>query len=80
MNSWKEENNKLVREFEFENFKEALDFVNKVGALAEGANHHPDILLHDYKKVLVSLSTHSEGSIVTEKDRELASSINEIYT
>ena len=80
MDNWTEKDNKLERGFEFSDFKSALDFVNKVGALAEGANHHPDILMHDYKKVLITLTTHSEGSMVTEKDRELASSINEIYT
>ncbi|MDP3881113.1 MAG: 4a-hydroxytetrahydrobiopterin dehydratase [bacterium] len=78
MNNWTEKDNKLEREFEFTDFKEALDFVNKVGALAEEANHHPDILLHDYKKVLLTLTTHSEGSVVTEKDRALAEEINRI--
>lgn len=78
MNNWTEKNNKLEREFEFSNFKEALEFVNKVGELAEEANHHPDILLHDYKKVLVTLTTHSEGSVVTEKDRKLAGEIGKI--
>ena len=69
----------MEREFEFGNFKEALAFVNKVGELAEEANHHPNILLHDYKKVLISLTTHSEGFSVTDKDRKLAEEIHRVY-
>ncbi len=73
---WHEENNKLVREFSFDDFAGALAFVNRVGALAEAANHHPDIHL-SWGKVRIALSTHSAGG-VTEKDHELARSINEL--
>lgn len=74
---WTIKDNKLVRDFEFKDFKEALDFVNKVGELAEKANHHPDIFLYDYKKVRLTLTTHSQGG-VTDKDRDLAQSIDNI--
>jgi len=66
----------LVKEFSFPDFKTALTFVNKVGELAEAANHHPDINL-SWGKVLISLSTHDEGGI-TEKDRRLAKDIDGI--
>ena len=66
----------MVKEFSFPDFKTALTFVNKVGELAEAANHHPDINL-SWGKVLISLSTHDEGGI-TEKDRRLAKDIDGI--
>jgi 4a-hydroxytetrahydrobiopterin dehydratase len=74
---WKTENNKWVKEFVFPNFVKAIDFVNKVAALAEKADHHPDIYIHSYKKVRIELFTHSKEKI-TEKDYDLAGEINQI--
>lgn len=68
---------KLERNFTFSNFKEALDFVNKVAELAEDANHHPDILIHGYKKVKIKLWSHDKGGL-SEKDSALASKIDNI--
>lgn len=79
-NAWKEVNEdglqSLYREFSFKNFAEALSFVNKVGELAEKANHHPDIAL-GWGYVKVWLTTHSDGG-VTEKDHELATQIDQL--
>ncbi len=73
---WAAEEDKLIKEFKFADFKSALDFVNKVGALAESANHHPDIEFGwGYAKI--SLTTHSAGK-VTDKDHALAKEIDEI--
>ncbi len=66
----------MVREFKFKDFKRALEFVNKVGELAEEANHHPDIEL-GWGRVKVSLTTHSEGK-VTDKDLNLAAEIDKL--
>ena len=49
----------ITKEFKFNDFKEALKFVNKVGQLAEKEGHHPDINLHSYKKVKITLTTHA---------------------
>ena len=73
---WKEEDKSIKKEFNFPDFKEALDFVNKVGELAEAANHHPDINL-TWGKVHISLTTHDEGG-VTDKDKQLAEKIDEL--
>ncbi len=73
---WREEDNSLVREFEFPDFKAALGFVNKVGEVAERLNHHPDIEL-GWGRVRVHLTTHSAGQ-VTDKDRRLAAEIDTI--
>ena len=74
---WKTENSKLVREYEFKNFVQAVDFVNKIVPLAEKADHHPDIFIHSYKKVRIELFTHSEGKI-SDKDYQLAQEIDKI--
>ena len=72
---WKEENNQLTRTFEFSNFIEAFAFMSKVALLAEKMDHHPS-WSNVYNKVDISLSTHSEGNTVTEKDRKLAQEID----
>ena len=76
--SWLEKENYLEKEFIFNNFKQAVNFVNKIAVLAEKLGHHPDILIYQYKKVKISLSTHSENKI-TDKDYLLASQIDEIF-
>jgi len=76
--SWKiEDGKKLSKPFIFKNFKEALSFVNQVGALAEQEGHHPDLLL-SYGKVLLELFTHKVGGL-TENDFILAEKIDALY-
>ncbi|MFZ6053293.1 4a-hydroxytetrahydrobiopterin dehydratase [Halocola ammonii] len=72
---WKEKQDKLVREFEFENFQEAFGFMARVALLAEKAEHHPT-WQNEYNKVLIELSTHDEGGKITQKDRDLAKAID----
>ncbi|NMB08603.1 MAG: 4a-hydroxytetrahydrobiopterin dehydratase, partial [Tissierellia bacterium] len=60
----------------FKNFKEALDFVNKVGELAEEEGHHPDIFL-SWGKVIIQLWTHKIGGL-HENDFILAAKIDEL--
>lgn len=74
---WEEINNKLTKDFEFKDFKEAFAFMTKVAALAEELKHHPE-WSNTYNKVTIKLSTHDAGDIVTEKDKELAKRIDEI--
>jgi len=74
---WKEENNKLKRDFTFRNFSEAFAFMTRVAFIAEKMNHHPE-WTNVYNKVSVSLSTHDAGDIVTEKDRKLADAIDKL--
>jgi len=49
----------IEREFSFKNFKAAIAFMNQIAEVAESEGHHPDLLLHDYKKLKVTLSTHA---------------------
>jgi 4a-hydroxytetrahydrobiopterin dehydratase len=67
----------IERELEFGDFAEAIGFVNRVAELAEAANHHPDILLHGWNKVRLTLSTHSAGGL-TDSDFKLAGQIDQL--
>ncbi|WP_058186620.1 4a-hydroxytetrahydrobiopterin dehydratase [Terracidiphilus gabretensis] len=71
--SWQIVNGELTRNFECADFRAALAFVNKVGGLAESAQHHPDIDIR-YNKVRFALVTHSAGGL-TKKDFDLAARI-----
>lgn len=73
--SWRHEGEAIVRDLELDDFGAAVEFVNKVAAIAERANHHPDILVHGWNKVRLTLSTHSEGGL-TSADFELAAEID----
>jgi|SRR5579862_1575682 len=66
----------LHREFKFSDFKQALEFVNKVGALAEEQGHHPDILLA-WGKVGITLWTHKIDGL-TESDFIVAAKIDRV--
>jgi 4a-hydroxytetrahydrobiopterin dehydratase len=68
---WAREDDEIVREWKFEDFAAALAFVNRVGEVAEEANHHPDILLYGWNKVRLSLSNHSAGGL-TAVDFDMA--------
>jgi 4a-hydroxytetrahydrobiopterin dehydratase len=65
----------LVRDLEFDDFQAAMAFVNRVADAAEEANHHPDILVHGWNKVRLTLTTHSEGKL-TDNDRAMAETID----
>ena len=52
----------LEKQYKFSSFQEALDFVNKVGLLAEDADHHPDICL-GWGKASITIWTHSIGGL-----------------
>ena len=65
----------LTRTFVRKDFSDALAFVNRIGTIAEAADHHPEILIHRYKRVTLTLTTHSEHG-VTEKDFDLARKID----
>lgn len=74
LSGWVQEENQITKQFQFKDFAEALSFVNKVGKEAEKMDHHPDIFIHSWNKVKITISTHSEGGI-TKKDFQLAEKI-----
>ena len=72
---WKREGEHIVRDWKLQDFRAAIAFVNRVAELAEEANHHPDILVHGWNKVRLSLTNHSAGGL-TEADFALAARID----
>jgi 4a-hydroxytetrahydrobiopterin dehydratase len=68
---WEREGDEIVREWRFDDFGEAIAFVNRVAEVAEEANHHPDIFIHGWNKVKLALTNHSAGGL-TEMDFEMA--------
>jgi 4a-hydroxytetrahydrobiopterin dehydratase len=74
---WKVLDNKKINKIlKFQDFKQAIDFVNKVAILAEQEGHHPDIAIH-YNKVNIILWTHSIDGL-SENDFILAAKIDKI--
>lgn len=78
LTDWTYSENSIIREFDLKDFQSAIAFIIKIGFEAEKMDHHPDIYLHSYKKVKVTLSTHSEKG-VTERDLKLAELINGLF-
>ena len=72
--AWEREGDELVKTVKLKDFAQAMKFVNAVAEAAEAANHHPDILLHGWNKVRLTLSTHSQGGL-TDADFRLAGQI-----
>jgi 4a-hydroxytetrahydrobiopterin dehydratase len=72
---WQREGDEIVREWRFEDFGAAMAFVNSVAEAAESANHHPDILVHGWNKVRLSLTNHSAGGL-TDADFAMAGLID----
>jgi 4a-hydroxytetrahydrobiopterin dehydratase len=72
---WRREGEEIVREWKFADFAEAMAFVNRVAQAAEEANHHPDILLHGWNRVRLSVTNHSEGGL-TDADFSLAETVD----
>lgn len=67
----------IARTFELPDFQDAIVFINMVAKLAHDEGHHPDIFLHNYSKVTISLTTHAIGGL-SENDFILAAKIDEL--
>lgn len=76
LEGWKVESKNLKKRFQFKNFAEALDFVNKVGTIAEEKDHHPDIYF-GWGYAEFEITTHDSGGL-THNDFELAKAIDRI--
>jgi len=67
----------MQKEFRFEGFVEAMDFLNRVGEKAEDLQHHPDMCI-SYNSVVCMLTTHEKGGL-TEADFKMANRIESVY-
>jgi len=77
-NQWVYKDNKLYKEFTFDNFISAFGFMSKVALIAEKINHHPD-WCNVYNRVFISLNTHDVSGI-SASDFKLARKIEDTYT
>ena len=75
---WTREGDAIRRQFVFDGFASAVAFVVRVGFDAEAADHHPDVLISNYKKVTLTFTTHSDGGL-TEKDFEGARKADAVF-
>ncbi len=69
------DNKNIFKELTFPNFVEVITFVHRVANLAEEEGHHPDMNIHSYKKLIITLSTHAIGGL-SENDFILAAKID----
>lgn len=76
LKGWSLEINAIVKEVQFDDFKQSIEFVNRVSEIAERKNHHPSILI-DYNLVRLTLTTHSDNGL-TDKDFDTAEEIDKI--
>ena len=74
--TWVEHDGALERTLEFDGFRDAIGFVDRLADLAESESHHPDIAI-SYRRVTIRWTTHSAGGI-TDRDRELAARTDEL--
>jgi 4a-hydroxytetrahydrobiopterin dehydratase len=75
--AWLLGEDKISRGLKFKNFREALGFVNRVGELSESEGHHPDILIHSWNRVQLTLQTDAIHAL-TENDFILAAKIERL--
>ncbi len=73
--AWRREGDSIVGELQCADFAAAIELIDRIAVAAEQANHHPDILLHAYRRLTITLATHSAGGI-TQRDLSLAAAID----
>ena len=78
LEGWGIDRDAIRKQFTFDGFASAVAFIVRVGFDAEAADHHPDILLSNYKKVTLTFTTHSDGGL-TEKDFGAADAADRVF-
>jgi 4a-hydroxytetrahydrobiopterin dehydratase len=74
---WSLQDGKLFRDVKVKNFREALDLVARIGEVSEAENHHPDVCIHSWNHVSLSLYTHTVQAI-SENDFIMAAKFSEL--
>jgi 4a-hydroxytetrahydrobiopterin dehydratase len=77
LDGWNHEDDKLKKEYEFADFRQAMTFITRIAFEAEDQVHHPEIF-NVYNTVNIALTSHDAGDKVTEKDVKLAKTIETI--
>ena len=78
ISGWDETPNTLEKEFVFGSFEMAMEFIRQAAIRITEINHHPE-WSNVYNRVHVKLTTHDAGNVVTQKDRELAEILEELF-
>src|SRR5687768_8704629 len=76
---WTLDGDAIRKQFTFDGFASAVAFVVRIGFDAEAADHHPDVLISNYKKVTLTFTTHSAGGL-TEKDFAAAEKADAVFS
>lgn len=74
--SWKEKKRSLEKEFRFRNFRQALEFINRVGGVCENEAQYPEIYLHQKSKVLITI--FSKSLPISEEVKNLSKFIDKV--
>ncbi|MGB1287084.1 MAG: 4a-hydroxytetrahydrobiopterin dehydratase [Aggregatilineales bacterium] len=77
LDGWERDGDMITRTFETDSYAAGLAVATTVGMIADGHNHHPDMMI-GYKKVTVSFTTHDEGNKITSNDIDVATAINSV--
>lgn len=77
--TWTDDGSRLRREFDFADFGAAFAFMTRVALLAERMDHHPE-WSNRYAHVVIELTSHDRGNVVTSRDRKMAAAIDEIVS
>jgi 4a-hydroxytetrahydrobiopterin dehydratase len=77
LQGWTLVNDMIEKNYKFANFRQAVEFINKVADIAEAENHHPDLLLWNWNNVKLTITTHAIRGL-SEHDFILASKIDEV--
>lgn len=75
VDGWRREGDGIVKDLQFEDFRGAMGFVNEVADVAEEQGHHPDITVHGWNRVRLSVTNHSQGGL-TQADFDLAATVD----
>lgn len=77
LNNWQREGDKITKLFKFDAYLAGVAFASAVGVIAEGFDHHPDMLI-SWRKVTVTFTTHDAGNKLSAKDFKVAAAIDEV--
>ena len=78
LNGWSVDGESIRKQYVFDGFASAVAFVVRIGFDAEAADHHPDVLISNYKKVTLTFTTHSDGGL-TAKDFAGAEAADRVF-
>jgi 4a-hydroxytetrahydrobiopterin dehydratase len=77
LNGWERDADTIRRTIKLKGFRAAIALVDAIADAAEAANHHPDIAIHDYNRVTLTLTTHASKAL-TFRDFDLAAEIDHL--